>query len=117
MKKFGLGLLLGLLVGAGLIGYAGRTHEPSGVLVDLFNEDSITLDLEGNFDIVLNHFPADRKPSGTYKARRIPLIIRLKVIKPREWNYKENGKTEKTSEENAEKSSPEGSAEITPERQ
>ncbi len=111
MKKFALGMLLGLLVGVGLIGYAGRKYEPSGVLVDLFNEDSITMDLEGNFDIVLNHFPADRKPSGSYKARRIPLIIRLKVIKPREWNYLENGKTKESEEKGPEKEQASDSAE------
>jgi len=114
MKKFGLGLLLGLLVGAGLIGYAGRKYEPSGVLVDMFNQDSITMDLEGNFDIVLNHYPSDRKPSGSYKARRIPLIIRLKVIKPREWNYLENGKTQKREKGEKEE---EREAEIAPEGQ
>ena len=114
MKKFTLGLLLGLLVGAGLIGYAGRKNEPSGALVDMFNEDSITLDLEGNFDIVLNHFPADRKPSGTYKARRIPLIFRLKIIKPREWDYLENGKTKESEKE---KRASEISAETATERQ
>jgi len=113
MKKFGLGLLLGLLVGAGLIGYAGRKYEPSGVLVDLFNQDSITMDLEGNFDIVLNHFPSDRKPSGAYKARRIPLIIRLKVIKPREWNFTKNGETKESKkaekeQETGPETSPEG---------
>ncbi|GAG32379.1 unnamed protein product [marine sediment metagenome] len=102
-------------MGAGLIGYAGGKYEPSGPLVDMFNEDSITLDLEGNFDIVLNHYPADRKPSGTYKARRIPLIFRLKIIKPREWNYIENGKTKE--EKKGEKESAENSAETPTERQ
>jgi len=83
--------LIGVILGLSLDGSAESRsrYQPSGILVDLFNDDLVTVYLTGNVEVVLNHLPGDRKPFGIYKSRHVPIQFEISLIKPREFEIKE----------------------------